>query len=90
MAKGEAPFIAAEGAIPGAPKPLLESMDYDPRKRLFAPALDLAFPRKRGEGTQGVNPIAALYVRKIDGRNLRAAAAAKYPATKLSAMLAAN
>ena len=33
MARGEAPFIPADGAIPGAPEPLPESMIYDPAKR---------------------------------------------------------
>ena len=33
LAKGEAPFIPADGAIPGAPEPLPETMDYDAAKR---------------------------------------------------------
>jgi hypothetical protein len=33
LAKGEAPFIPAEGGIPGAPEPLPEAMDYDAAKR---------------------------------------------------------
>jgi hypothetical protein len=33
MAKGEAPFIPADGAIPGAPEPLPETMDYIAAKR---------------------------------------------------------
>ncbi|MGD0720859.1 MAG: type ISP restriction/modification enzyme [Roseiarcus sp.] len=33
LPKGEAPLIPAEGAIPGAPEPLPESMDYDAAKR---------------------------------------------------------
>jgi len=33
LPKGEAPFIPADGAIPGGPEPLPESMIYDPAKR---------------------------------------------------------
>jgi predicted helicase len=33
LPKDEAPFIPGEGAIPGAPEPLPETMDYDPVKR---------------------------------------------------------
>ena len=33
LQKGDAPSIPAEGAIPGAPEPLPESMDYDAAKR---------------------------------------------------------
>ncbi len=33
LPKGEAPFIPADGAIPGAPEPLPETMDYDAAKR---------------------------------------------------------
>ncbi len=33
LPKGEAPFIPAEGAIPGRPEPLPETMDYDAAKR---------------------------------------------------------
>ncbi|MCR5857561.1 hypothetical protein LRS09_12620 [Mesorhizobium sp. J428] len=33
MAEGERPTIPAEGAIPGAPEPLPDTMDYDPAKR---------------------------------------------------------
>jgi hypothetical protein len=33
LPKGEAPFIPADGAIPGAPEPLPESMEYDAAKR---------------------------------------------------------
>ena len=33
LPKGEAPYIPADGAIPGAPEPLPEIMDYDAAKR---------------------------------------------------------
>ena len=33
LPKDEAPFIPADGAIPGAPEPLPETMDYDAAKR---------------------------------------------------------
>lgn len=33
LPKGEGPFIPAEGAIPGAPEPLPDTMDYDPGTR---------------------------------------------------------
>ena len=33
LPKQEAPFIPADGAIPGAPEPLPETMDYDAAKR---------------------------------------------------------
>jgi hypothetical protein len=33
LPKGGAPFIPAKGAIPGAPEPLPETMDYDPAPR---------------------------------------------------------
>ena len=33
LPKGEAPFIPASGAIPGAPEPLPETMGYDAAKR---------------------------------------------------------
>jgi len=33
MARGEAPFVPVDGAIPGAPEPLPETMDYDAAKR---------------------------------------------------------
>ncbi len=33
MAEGERPTFPAEGAIPGAPEPLPDTMDYDPAKR---------------------------------------------------------
>ena len=33
LPKGEAPFVPADGAIPGAPEPLPETMDYDAAKR---------------------------------------------------------
>jgi Type ISP C-terminal specificity domain len=33
LAKGAAPFIPADGAIPGAPEPLAQTMDYDGAKR---------------------------------------------------------
>jgi hypothetical protein len=33
LPKETAPFIPAEGAIPGAPEPLPDTMDYDPAKR---------------------------------------------------------
>jgi hypothetical protein len=33
MAKGEAPFIPGDGAIPGVPEPLPETLTYDAAKR---------------------------------------------------------
>jgi hypothetical protein len=33
LPKGQAPTIPKEGAIPGAPEPLLDTMDYDVAKR---------------------------------------------------------
>ncbi len=33
MAKGEGPVIPANGAIPGAPEPLPDAMEYDPAKK---------------------------------------------------------
>jgi hypothetical protein len=33
MSEGQRPFIPVDGAIPGAPEPLPDTMDYDPAKR---------------------------------------------------------
>jgi len=33
LPKGQAPFVPAEGAIPPAPEPLPDTMDYDPARR---------------------------------------------------------
>ena len=36
LPKGEAPFIPADGAIPGAPEPLPQTLAYDPAKQRLA------------------------------------------------------
>ena len=59
LARGEAPFIPADGGIPGAPDPLPQTMDYDPAKRRLV--IDKGF-------VENVTPAMRAY--EISGKNV--------------------
>ena len=59
LPKGEAPFIPADGTIPGAPAPLPETMEYDAAKRRLV----------IGKGfVENVTPVMRAY--EISGKNV--------------------